>query len=81
MNKPSEGQKKIAALNLKSMLGIFTIELDNIINAGAQPQPQPSPQMNNMEIDQFPIVEPPLPAPMLPLQHKSNSGFDMSQLD
>ena len=31
MNKPSDGQKKIAALNLKSLLAIFTIELDNII--------------------------------------------------
>ena len=34
MNKASEGQKKIAALNLKSMLAIFTVELDNIIGKG-----------------------------------------------
>ena len=34
MNQPSQGQQRIAALNLKSMLNIFCIELDNIIKGG-----------------------------------------------
>ena len=46
MNRATEGQKKIAALNLKSLLAIFTVELDNVIKRGdaQQPQPQPQPQ-------------------------------------
>ena len=40
MNKPSEGQKKIAALNAKNFLAIFTIELDKIIYPNQQPPQQ-----------------------------------------
>ena len=44
MNKQTIGLKKIAALNLKSMLNIFCLELDNIIrDAGGAPVPQPAP--------------------------------------
>ena len=44
MNRATEGQKKIAALNLKSLLAIFTVELDNVIKRGDVQQPQPQPQ-------------------------------------
>ena len=37
MNKPVESSKKISALNLKSLILIFTKELDSIIAGAPQP--------------------------------------------
>ena len=88
MNRATEGQKKIAALNLKSLLAIFTVELDNVIKRGdvQQPQPQPQPQQPaqpnvippvNDPLADFPIVvEPPLPAEP-PIQNKPSWDMDM----
>ena len=66
MNKQSVAQKKIAASNLKSMLNIFCVELDNIIRASggpvqAPPQPQPVDPGNIAYPDIGPPVEPNLP--------------------
>ena len=85
MSKPSEGMKKIAALNLKSMLAIFTCELDKVIRGGSDrdqpPQPVPPVQVNN-SLDDFPVfVDPPMPLPIPPLVNKASSGFDMDCLD
>ena len=79
MSKPSEGQKKIAALNLKNMLSIFTIELDKVIKRGdPEPQTQPPQQVPVQQpnpaypgLDDFPIVvDPPIPVDMPPMQSK-----------
>ena len=40
MNKPTEGQKKIAALNTKNFLAIFTLELDKVIYPNQVPPVQ-----------------------------------------
>ena len=84
MNRATEGQKKIAALNLKSLLAIFTIELDNVIKRGdvQQPPPQQPAQPNvlppvNDPLADFPVVvEPPLPAEP-PIQNKPSWDMDM----
>ena len=84
MNKASEGQKKIAALNLKSMLAIFTVELDNIIKAGQQPA-QPEPVIPVIGGGEEPMVvepsEPQMPMDPPPDLGKKSSSFDMDALD
>ena len=82
MNKPTEGQKKIAALNLKSLLAIFTIELDNVIKRNNENVMPVVPNNPGGGLDDFPVViEPALPDPVLPLQNKASSGFDMDMMD
>ena len=90
MHKPSDGQKKIAALNLKNLLAIFTIELDKVLNDGKSandvlgggPQSKPVMQqpINPVIIDEPMVIEPDSPMDQPDLGHKKSS-FDMEQLD
>ena len=47
MNKPTDGQKKIAALNAKNFLAIFTVELDKVIYPNQQPPPEQQQPVEN----------------------------------
>ena len=87
MGKQTDGQRKIAALNLKSLLTIFSAELDKIIKPVANamgPQSQPDQPVNpGIQPDggDDPMIEPALPVDEPVLGQKQSSGFDMSMLD
>ena len=59
-----EGQRKIAAINLKSLLGIFSAELDKIVKPDQPVGPKPSPLDVAMQPDvgDEPMIEPALPS-------------------